>query len=100
MGISGKEDGLAVDDFKMEATPVPAASTWLAAVDVGEGTQSELVRAHGLRRARYRGLAKARLQNNLIGAAGNIKRWIRREAWKLRPAMGAEAGQRASATAE
>ena len=48
-----------------------------------EGTQSELVRAHGLRRARYRGLAKARLQNYFIGAACNIKRWLRRTAWEL-----------------
>jgi len=31
-----------------------------------EGTQSELVRAHGLRRARYRGLAKVKLQNYFI----------------------------------
>lgn len=46
-----------------------------------EGTQSELVRAHGLRRARYRGLAKVRLQNYLAGAACNIKRWMRRLAW-------------------
>ena len=43
-----------------------------------EGTQSELVRAHGLRRARYRGLGKARLQNYFIGAACNVKRWLRR----------------------
>ncbi len=50
-----------------------------------EGTQSELVRAHGLRRARYRGLAKVKLQNYFIAAACNAKRWIRREAWKLRP---------------
>lgn len=49
-----------------------------------EGTQSELVRAHGLRRARYRGLAKVSLQNYFIGAACNAKRWIRQEAWKLR----------------
>ena len=48
-----------------------------------EGTQSELVRAHGLRRARYRGLAKVRLQTYLSGAACNIKRWIRRTAWKI-----------------
>jgi hypothetical protein len=51
-----------------------------------EGTQSELVRAHGLRRARYRGLAKAKLQNYFIGAACNVKRWLRREAWKLQQA--------------
>jgi hypothetical protein len=48
-----------------------------------EGTQSELVRAHGLRRARYRGLAKAKLQNYFVGAACNLKRWIRREIWQL-----------------
>lgn len=47
-----------------------------------EGTQSELVRAHGLRRARYRGLAKAKLQNYWIGAACNVKRWLRRAAWE------------------
>jgi IS5 family transposase len=54
-----------------------------------EGTQSELVRAHGLRRARYRGLAKVRLQNYLAGAACNIKRWVRREIWNLRRAVSA-----------
>ena len=54
-----------------------------------EGTQSELVRGHGLRRARYRGLAKVRLQNYLIGAACNVKRWIRREIWNLRQAASA-----------
>jgi transposase len=48
-----------------------------------EGTQSELVRAHGMRRARYRGLAKVRLQNYLAGAACNVKRWINRQRWEL-----------------
>ena len=52
-----------------------------------EGTQSELVRAHGLRRARYRGLGKVKLQNYFMGAACNVKRWLRREAWKLRQAV-------------
>jgi len=47
-----------------------------------EGTQSELVRAHGLRHARYRGWLKVRLQNYMIGAACNAKRWIRRLQWK------------------
>ena len=61
-----------------------------------EGTQSELVRAHGLRRARYRGLLKVRLQNYFIGAACNIKRWIRRRIWLLRQAARQIAG---SATA-
>jgi transposase len=54
-----------------------------------EGTQSELVRGHGLRQARYRGLAKARLQNYFIGAACNVKRWLRRIAWELEEAAGA-----------
>ncbi|MCI0353562.1 MAG: transposase, partial [Acidobacteria bacterium] len=47
-----------------------------------EGTHSELARAHGLRRARYRGLKKVTLQNYLIGAACNVKRWIRRLQWE------------------
>jgi Transposase DDE domain len=41
-----------------------------------EGTISELVRAHGLRRSRYRGFAKVELQNLLIATACNIKRWL------------------------
>ena len=49
-----------------------------------EGTQSELVRAHGLRRARYRGLEKARLQNYFAGAACNAKRWIKRMIWQMK----------------
>ena len=52
-----------------------------------EGTQSELVRAHGLRRARYRGLAKVRLQNYFAGAACNAKRWIRRTMWEMKQAL-------------
>jgi hypothetical protein len=46
-----------------------------------EATQSELVRGYGLRHARYRGFAKVRLQNYLIGAACNIRRLYRRIAW-------------------
>jgi transposase len=49
-----------------------------------EGTISELVRAHGLRRSRYRGLAKTRLQNYMIGAACNIRRWSARTSWQSR----------------
>ena len=56
-----------------------------------EGTQSELVRGHGLREARYRGLAKVKLQNYFIGAACNVKRWIRQEAWKLQQGLAAAA---------
>jgi transposase len=53
-----------------------------------EGTESELVRGHGLRRARYRGLAKAGLQSYLTAAACNVKRWVRRTAWQLAQAAG------------
>jgi hypothetical protein len=57
-----------------------------------EGTQSELVRAHGARRARYRGFQKMRWQNYLVGAACNAKRWIRRMIWELKQAqIGAKA---------
>ena len=55
-----------------------------------EGTQSELVRAHGLRRARYRGLAKTKLQNYFIGAACNVKRWLCRVAWQLQQELTAK----------
>lgn len=52
-----------------------------------EGTHSELVRAHGLRQARYRGKAKVDLQNQLIGAACNIKRWLRWMAWEIQQTL-------------
>lgn len=48
-----------------------------------EATHSELVRGHGMRRTRYRGRAKADLQNQFIGAACNIKRWLRHMAWNI-----------------
>jgi hypothetical protein len=51
-----------------------------------EGSQSELVRGHGARHARYRGLRKTRLQNYFIGGACNAKRWIRRLQWELKQA--------------
>ncbi|HBW23269.1 MAG: hypothetical protein A2X28_06305 [Elusimicrobia bacterium GWA2_56_46] len=51
-----------------------------------ESTQSELVRGYGLRRARYRGNKKTRLQNYFIGAACNIKRWCRRVTWEAQQA--------------
>ena len=50
-----------------------------------EGTQSELVRGYGLRQARYRGFAKVRLQNYLIGAACNLRRLFRRIQWLMEP---------------
>lgn len=48
-----------------------------------EGTHSELVRAHGARRARYRGLKKVTLQNYFIAAACNVKRWIKLLSWEI-----------------
>ena len=47
-----------------------------------EATISELVRGHGLRRSRYRGLVKTAMQNLFIGAACNIKRWANRIQWE------------------
>jgi transposase len=44
-----------------------------------EGKLSELVRYHGMRRARYRGLKKVGLQCYFTAAAVNIKRWLRLE---------------------
>jgi transposase len=63
-----------------------------------EGTQSELVRAHGMRRARYRGLAKTKLQNYFIGAACNVKRWLRRAAWEMQQGLSALGAKVAPAT--
>lgn len=54
-----------------------------------EGTGSELVRAHGLRRARYRGLLKVHLGHLLIAAACNVKRWVRRMQYDLGRPVGA-----------
>lgn len=45
-----------------------------------EGTLSQGVRAHGLRRARYIGLAKTHLQHLMTATAINVKRifnWLR-----------------------
>jgi hypothetical protein len=42
-----------------------------------DGTVSELARAYGLRRSRYRGFAKVELQNLFIVTACNVKRWLR-----------------------
>lgn len=49
-----------------------------------EGTISELVRAHGARRARYRGQDKVRLQALFTAAAANLKRLARAKAAKKR----------------
>ncbi len=57
---------------------------WSAPTGAGFiGTRGRFHRntAYGLRRARYRGKAKVRLQNYLIGAACNIRRLFRRLQW-------------------
>jgi hypothetical protein len=58
-----------------------------------EGTISELVRGYGLRRCRYRGLARSCLQNWSTAAGCNLKRWCRRRAWELRQAADLTAPQ-------
>lgn len=47
-----------------------------------EGTISELVRGYGLRKTRYRGLAKTRLANYFIAAACNVRRRAQQVAWE------------------
>jgi hypothetical protein len=49
-----------------------------------EGTISEFAR-NGGRRTRYRGLAKTTLANYLLGAAINVKRWIRLLQYRMSP---------------
>jgi hypothetical protein len=47
-----------------------------------EGTISEATRA-GMRRTRYRGLAKTALANYFVAAACNVNRWLRRLSWQM-----------------
>ena len=47
-----------------------------------EGTISELCRGYRLRRCLYRGIDKTRMQNFMIAAACNIKRWWKRVTWE------------------
>ena len=51
-----------------------------------EGTLSELVRGHGLRRTKYRGFKQVRLSHYLMGAACNVKRYLNLMAFEMRPA--------------
>lgn len=48
-----------------------------------EGTHSELVRGHGLRRTKYRGLGRVAMSHYFMGAACNVKRWLRRLAFEM-----------------
>lgn len=51
-----------------------------------EGTHSELVRGHGLRRTKYRGQARVSLSHYLMGAACNVKRYLNLLAFQMRTA--------------
>ena len=51
-----------------------------------EGTLSELVRGHGLRRTKYRGFNRVRLSHYLMGAACNVKRYLNLMAFEMSPA--------------
>ena len=64
-----------------------------------EGAQSELVRGHGMRRARYRGKARLDLQLQFTGAACNVKRWLRVLAWEAKKAIETAAGMSEQAVA-
>jgi len=49
-----------------------------------EGTHSELVRGHGLRRTKYRGLSRVGLSHYFMGAAYNVKRYLNLLAFQMR----------------
>ena len=51
-----------------------------------EGTQSELVRGHGLRQTKYRGLSRVGLSHYFMGAACNVKRYLNLLAFQMRTA--------------
>ena len=49
-----------------------------------EGTLSELVRGHGLRQTKYRGLSRVGLSHYFMGAACNVKRFLNLLAFQMR----------------
>jgi hypothetical protein len=49
-----------------------------------EGTHSELVRGHELRRTKYRGLSRVGLSHYFMGAACNVKRYLNLLAFQMR----------------
>ena len=51
-----------------------------------EGTHSELVRGHGMRQTKYRGLNRVGLSHYFMGAACNVKRYINLLAFQIRTA--------------
>lgn len=48
-----------------------------------EGTHSELVRGHAMRRTKYRGLSRVRLSHYFLGAACNVKRYLNLLAFQM-----------------
>jgi DDE family transposase len=51
-----------------------------------EATHSELVRGHGLRRTKYRGLSRVSLSHYFMGAACNVKRLLNLLAFEMKTA--------------
>ncbi len=51
-----------------------------------EGTHSELVRGHGMRHTKYRGLGRVGLSHYLMGAACNVKRYLNLLAFQMKTA--------------
>jgi hypothetical protein len=51
-----------------------------------EGTHSELVRGHAMRRTKYRGLSRVRLSHYFMGAACNVKRYLNLLTFQIRTA--------------
>ncbi|MFB3120700.1 MAG: transposase [Candidatus Binatia bacterium] len=49
-----------------------------------EGTLSELVRGHGLRRTKYRGINRVHLSHYMMGATCNIKRYLNLKAFEIK----------------
>jgi transposase len=49
-----------------------------------EGTHSELVRGHAMRRTKYRGLSRVGLSHYFMGAACNVKRYLNLLAFQMR----------------
>jgi len=52
-----------------------------------EGTHSELVRGHGLRQTKYRGLSRVGLSHYFMGAACNVKRYLNLLAFQIRTSV-------------
>jgi transposase len=51
-----------------------------------EGTHSELVRGHGMRRTKYRGRSRVGLSHYFMGAACNVKRYLNLLAFRMKTA--------------